>query len=264
MPRTPSAAVRRLKHYIAPVYTTCSSPNCSARRSSRASRSGRQGISDIPNQFHYYRLTETTAQLWGGYDAVYYFGGKVSSELEQRPATWAKLRTFPQLEGALQPRLGGVIDTRSRYCVFWGKAMQGRVAYALGYTGLGVAEPLRGRGDARHPQRRRSAASELDFVRDKPVPFPPEPLRFMGIHGDEVLARPGGPHRPWNLWLAFDRLGLGFDSRTSARAAHADPVTAAATLLPRRPGAMSQRSRPSFTEHGYLPTKAWPRRSSSP
>ena len=34
---------------------------------------------------------------------------------------------------------GGVIDTCSRFSVFWGQAMGGRVAYAVGYTGLGVA-----------------------------------------------------------------------------------------------------------------------------
>ena len=45
----------------------------------------RQGLSDMANQFHYYRLTEDDRILWGGYDAIYYFGGKVTQELEQRP-----------------------------------------------------------------------------------------------------------------------------------------------------------------------------------
>ena len=70
-------------------------------------------VSDIPNQFHYYRLTEDNRILWGGYDAIYYWRGKVNAELESRPETWAKLSkhffdTFPQLEGAASftPRLG--------------------------------------------------------------------------------------------------------------------------------------------------------------
>ena len=64
----------------------------------------RQGLSDISNQFHYYRLTEDNRILWGGYDVIYYWGGKINPELESRPETWAKLSkhffdTFPQLEG---------------------------------------------------------------------------------------------------------------------------------------------------------------------
>ena len=77
----------------------------------------RQGLSDMANQFHYYRLTEDDRILWGGYDAIYYFGGKVTNELEQRPETWAKLAehfftTFPQLDGVqFSHAWGGVIDT---------------------------------------------------------------------------------------------------------------------------------------------------------
>ncbi len=98
----------------------------------------RQGLSDIPNQFHYYRLTDDNRILWGGYDAIYYWRGKMNAELESRPETWAKLSkhffdTFPQLEGLkFTHAWGGVIDTCSRFCVFWGQAMQGRVAYAVG------------------------------------------------------------------------------------------------------------------------------------
>ena len=48
--------------------------------------------------------------------------------------------TFPQLEGVrFTHRWGGAIDTCSRFSVFFGTALGGRVAYATGYTGLGVA-----------------------------------------------------------------------------------------------------------------------------
>ena len=66
----------------------------------------------------------------------------VNAELESRPATFAKLskhffETFPQLEGLnFTHAWGGAIDTCSRFCVFWGQAMQGRVAYALGWAWL--------------------------------------------------------------------------------------------------------------------------------
>ena len=47
--------------------------------------------------------------------------------------------TFPQLEGVgFTHRWGGAIDTSTRFCAFYGTAGDGRVAYAAGFTGLGV------------------------------------------------------------------------------------------------------------------------------
>ena len=39
----------------------------------------RQGVGDTANQFHYYRLTADNRILWGGYDAVYYNGGRITT-----------------------------------------------------------------------------------------------------------------------------------------------------------------------------------------
>ncbi len=54
----------------------------------------------------------------------------------------------------------------------------------------------------------------LDFVRSKPIPFPPEPLRAVGINLTRwSLARADEREGRRNLWLrALDRVGLGFDS----------------------------------------------------
>ena len=180
----------------------------------------RQGLSDIPNQFHYYRLTEDNRILWGGYDAVYYWRGRVSSELESRPATWARLSehffaTFPQLEDVRFSHIwGGAIDTCSRFCVFWGTALSGRVAYAVGYTGLGVASSRFGGAVMLDLlDRRRSVATSTDFVRSKPLPFPPEPFRFLGIQATRWSLDREDRSGKRNLWLrTLDRLGLGFDS----------------------------------------------------
>ena len=56
--------------------------------------------------------------------------------------------------------------------------------------------------------------TRLAMVREKPLPFPPEPLAYTGIQLTRwALAsadRHGGRR---NLWLkALDRAGLGFDS----------------------------------------------------
>ena len=126
--------LRRIGHYIAPVYDYCMvTEPLSPEQLSSLGWARRQGLADIPNQFHYYRLTEDNRILWGGYDAIYFWRGKMNAELESRPETWAKLsqhffETFPQLEGLKFTHMwGGAIDTCSRYCVFWGRAMSGRV-----------------------------------------------------------------------------------------------------------------------------------------
>jgi glycine/D-amino acid oxidase-like deaminating enzyme len=211
-----------MKHFIAPVYdyALTTEPLTPEQRAS-VGWPRRQGLSDMANQFHYYRLTEDERILWGGYDAIYYFGGKVTQELEQRPATWALLArhfftTFPQLEGVqFSHAWGGVIDTSTRFCQFWDTAMAGRVAYCLGYTGLGVAASRFGAEVMLDLlDRRRSEATSLDFVRKRPLPFPPEPIRYAGIQATrwslDRADRSGGRR---NLWLrTLDRLGLGFDS----------------------------------------------------
>ncbi len=213
--------LRRIGHYIAPVYDYCmvTEPLTSEQLAS-IGWANRQGLSDIPNQFHYYRLTEDNRVLWGGYDAVYYWRGQVSTELESRPATWAKLshhffRTFPQLDGVRFSHIwGGAIDTSTRFCVFWGTAISGRVAYAVGYTGLGVASTRFG-ADVMLDllDGRRTEATNTEFVQRKPLPFPPEPFRFAGIQATRGSLEREDRTGKRNLWLrSLDRFGLGFDS----------------------------------------------------
>ena len=181
----------------------------------------RQGLSDANNQFHYYRLSADNRILWGGYDAIYHYGRRIGPSLEQRPETFDRLathffQTFPQLEGLrFTHHWGGAIDTCTRFCAFYGTAMGGRVAYALGYTGLGVGATRFGAQvvldllDGRDTERTR-----LRMVREKPLPFPPEPLAWAGIEltrwSLDRADRNGGRR---NLWLrALDAAGLGFDS----------------------------------------------------
>ena len=181
--------LKRVGHYIAPVYDYCmvTEPLSNAQLAEIGWQL-RQGLSDISNQFHYYRLTWDNRILWGGYDVIYYWRGRINPELESRPETWAKLSknffdTFPQLEGIkFTHTWGGAIDTCSRFCVFWGRGMQGRVAYSVGYTGLGVAATRFGAEVMLDIlDGKRSKATQTDFVKDKPIPFPPEPFRFIGI-----------------------------------------------------------------------------------
>jgi glycine/D-amino acid oxidase-like deaminating enzyme len=181
----------------------------------------RQGLADAANQFHYYRLTPDQRILWGGYDAIYRFGSPVGPAQDHRRATYDLLAshfraTFPQLDDVPFERWwGGAIATTSRFTVTFGEELDGRVVWALGYTGLGVATTrfaatvLRDR--LLDPS---SPLLELDLVRTKPFPFPPEPLRFVGVElTRRAIARADrreGRRGPWLKTL--DRFGIGFDS----------------------------------------------------
>jgi glycine/D-amino acid oxidase-like deaminating enzyme len=214
--------LRSLRRYIAPVYdyALVSEPLSQAQRSA-VGWQRRQGLSDSGNQFHYYRLTADDRILFGGFDAVYRFGGPVSPRLDDHEPSFARLSqhffaTFPQLAGLrFSHRFGGAIDTCSRFCVFFGTAYNGRVSYATGYTGLGVGATRFGARIALDlVDGCPTPATQLRFVRQKPVPFPPEPLRSLGIRltvNRLAAADRNGGRR--GLWLqALDRLGLGFDS----------------------------------------------------
>ncbi|KQV75606.1 FAD-dependent oxidoreductase [Aeromicrobium sp. Root344] len=180
----------------------------------------RQGLSDSGNQFHYYRITADNRILWGGYDAIYHFGRRIGPKYDHRPQTYATLaanffETFPQLSGLqFSHHWGGVIDTCTRFCAFFGTARDGAVAYATGYTGLGVGASRFGANvmldllSGEETERTR-----LEMVRSKPLPFPPEPFAWIGIQITTWSLKRADRTGRRNLWLRLlDRFGLGFDS----------------------------------------------------
>ena len=116
---------------------------------------------------------------------------------------------------ASRHRWGGAIDTCSRFSVFFGRALAGRLAYALGYTGLGVGASRFGARVALDLlDGRAGEATRLTMVRRRPVPFPPEPLRsgVIQLTRNRLAAADRNDGRR-GLWLtALERLGLGFDS----------------------------------------------------
>jgi glycine/D-amino acid oxidase-like deaminating enzyme len=214
--------LRRIGAYLVPVwdYVLMTEPLSAAQLDSLGWRD-RRGASDLGNQFHYFRLTRDNRVLWGGYDAVYYNGGRIREEQAVRPETFVKLAaqffaTFPQLEDvSFTHAWGGVIDTCSRFCAFFGTAYRGRVAYAAGYTGLGVgASRFAAQVLLDKTQDHDSERVRLSLVNSKPWPFPPEPMRSGVIQATRAsIARADRNEGRRNLWLrTLDRLGLGFDS----------------------------------------------------
>jgi glycine/D-amino acid oxidase-like deaminating enzyme len=214
--------LKRIRPYTVPVYDyVLMTEPLSSRQLDELGWRNRQGVSDSGNQFHYYRLTADNRILWGGYDAIYYYGRKVRRRYDQRPATFHRLAeqffaTFPQLEGiGFTHRWGGAIDTCSRFCAFFGTAHSNTVAYASGYTGLGVGASRFGADVMLDLLAGQSTErTELEMVRTKPVPFPPEPAAYAGIQltrASLASADRNGGRR--NLWLrGLDALGMGFDS----------------------------------------------------
>jgi glycine/D-amino acid oxidase-like deaminating enzyme len=214
--------LRSIRRYVAPVYDyVLVTEPLSAQQLASIGWRRRQGLADAGNQFHYYRLTADNRVLWGGYDAVYRFGGRVTPQLDVSDEHFARLSqhfftNFPQLQGLhFTHRWGGAIDTCSRFAVFFGTAHGGRVAYATGYTGLGVCASRFGARVALDLlDGRRSEATTLRYVRRKPVPFPPEPLRWAVIQlTRNRLAAADRREGRRGAWLTLlDRMGLGFDS----------------------------------------------------
>jgi len=214
--------VGSIRHRIVPVYDyVLVTEPLSAAQLEEIGWRRRQGLADHGNQFHYYRLTADNRILFGGFDAVYRFGGPVKPELDRHPPTFGRLAQhlyalFPGLRGLpFSHAWGGAIDTCSRFSVFFGTAHRGRVAYAVGYTGLGVAATRFGARVALDLlDGRQTEATETRYVRSKPVPFPPEPLRSAVVQFTRnrlaAADRNGGER---GIWLrTLDRLGLGFDS----------------------------------------------------
>ena len=214
--------LRRARAYVVPVWDhiIATEPLSQSQRDSLGWQ-GRQGVGDAGNQFHYYRLTSDNRLVFGGYDALYYYGSDLSERRQRRPETEQllyhhMLATFPGLQGIrITHTWGGAIDTSTRFSASWQRAFGGKVVSVLGYTGLGVGasrfgaqvclDLLAGRDNER---------TRLEMVRRPPLPWPPEPLRWLGIQMTRrSIARADKRGGRRDIWLRLlNRLGLGFDS----------------------------------------------------
>lgn len=213
--------LRRLRSWIVPVadHVLVTEPLSAEQRASIGWQQ-EQGLTDPGNRFHYYRLTPDGRILFGGYDAAYHFGGRMHANDPARMRSYRTLArhfqaTFPQLERLrFSHRWFGAIDTTSRFTPLFGTALGGRAAYAVGFTGLGVGSSRFGARTAldlldQAPTERTS----LRLVRRRPVPFPPEPIRYPLIRVTQAALEAEdrtGIRGPYLRLL--DRLGVGFDS----------------------------------------------------
>ena len=214
--------LRRLKYLIVPVYdSVLVTEPLSEQQRRDIGWAGNEGVGDTGNQFHYYRPTADGRILWGGYDATYHFRSGFGVQHEHSTKSWPKLAThffstFPQLEGLrFEYGWSGAIDTCTRFSAFWGTAMDDKVVYVAGYTGLGVGASRFGAQVSidklldRDTDRR-----NLEMVNTLPIPFPPEPFKSAGINFTRwSLDKADRNQGKRNIWLrTLDRFGMGFDS----------------------------------------------------
>ncbi|MFP1721675.1 NAD(P)/FAD-dependent oxidoreductase [Lonsdalea quercina] len=213
--------LRHLASTVIPVYDYVLVTNpLSEQQLAAIGWTGRYGISDSGNKFHYFRKTADNRILWGGYDAIYHYGSRRDESLTQRPETFNRLaeqfrEVFPPIQDiGFSHAWGGIIDTSARTTMFTGCEADGKIAYALGYTGLGVSacrfaalnmlDQLAGEKTPR---------TELRMLSRAPIHFPPEPLRFAGVQAAiRSLAREDRDGHRNMLLKTFDALGIGFDS----------------------------------------------------
>ena len=178
------------------------------------------GVVNNANMFHYYRMTKDNRITWGGGGSVqYYYGSRTDEGVADKPEIFEKLakeffETFPQLEGVkFSHRWSGIIASSTRFCMVSNVAYDGRVAWAVGYTGLGVAASRFGaRVVIELLGYKPTDILDLLFVQKKTMNWPPEPLKYIGVELTRramISADKNGGKR--NLWLRLlDALNLGF------------------------------------------------------
>jgi glycine/D-amino acid oxidase-like deaminating enzyme len=180
----------------------------------------RQGVTDGRTFFNYYRLTDDDRILWGTSEAAYYPGNRVAAACDHSTRHYDALRAsfrrhFPALAGLEWAYAwGGPICSTTRLTPFFGRALNGRVLYGVGFTGHGLGTTrLAGRILAHLALDRPSDLLDLALVKKPPFPFPPEPLRTLAVRAvTRALRRVDAGGEPGVLLKLLDRMGIGFSS----------------------------------------------------
>jgi len=217
-----TSSIGKIRRSVIPVwdYQIATEPLTDAQLESIAWGRSRQALSDHVNMFHYLRLTKDNRITFGGGGAVrYYFNRGIDMKYADVPKLYEQLAKeffefFPQLSDVrFSHKWGGIIATSSRFCVVPGVAHNGRLAWAVGYTGHGVcASRFGARIGIELLGYEPSDIVHMQFVTRKTLPWAPEPFCWLGVkftqNALKKADRNGGKR---GLWLRFlDMLGLGF------------------------------------------------------
>lgn len=157
---------------------------------------GREGIEDERIFVHYLRFTADNRLMYGGRDAPYFYGNKVT-ERENHPTIFKGLdhdmrEMFPILKDIkITHRWGGPVAVTLDFVPTFGKNPDyPNVLHGLGYCGHGVALSLNAGRILRDLMfDLDTELTELPIVNNKLIPLPPEPFRFFFANGVRNLLR---------------------------------------------------------------------------
>jgi glycine/D-amino acid oxidase-like deaminating enzyme len=194
-----------IQRYVVPIYSyiVLTEPLTPARWEA-IGWAGREGLEDRRTYLHYYRPTHDGRMLFGGEDAPYFYNSSIGSHHDRSPDVFARLkddlrRTFPPLADVrFTHEWGGPVGLTVRFVPTFGTLEGGRIHYGFGYCGHGVGPThLGGQILADLVLGRRTERTDLCFVRTTALPFPPEPLRYLGITAARLaLLRQDREQRP--------------------------------------------------------------------
>jgi glycine/D-amino acid oxidase-like deaminating enzyme len=148
---------------------------------------GGECITDSRALIHYFRTTPDGRIVFGWGGGRLAPGTRLNGRAELDRGVVAEVerqlvRFFPALRGRrVEHAWGGPIDVSPTHLPVVGGLDRGRVHYAFGYTGNGVAPSrLAGRTLASLALGRRDTFTELPIVGPPRVRVPPEPVRYLG------------------------------------------------------------------------------------
>jgi glycine/D-amino acid oxidase-like deaminating enzyme len=144
----------------------------------------RQGLEDARNLVHYLRLTVENRLAIGGSDVTITYGRDMDRDLNETTFQQLErdtLELFPGLKGVkFVFRWGGPVSVTLQMAPAIGMVGDQRAWYSLGCVGHGVAPThLNGQTLADLLLERKTDLTSVWFVERKPVPWPPEPLRWV-------------------------------------------------------------------------------------
>ncbi len=215
----PSLMPKTRRTLVAPLweYALATEPLSEAQMAS-IGWAGRQGLSGVENLFHYYRLTSDNRIMIGGGAPDYFLDDPDPFTGQDDPARFEDIASyfftvFPQLAGLrFSHRWSGPIGSSRDHTMHFGQAMEGRVVWVQGYTGLGVtATRVGARGGLALLGLGETDLARLAFVQRTAVPWPPNPLRWLGANITfSALGKADRNQGKHGLWLRMlDRIGFG-------------------------------------------------------
>lgn len=157
---------------------------------------GGESVRDLRSTLNYLRTTPDGRIAFGAAAISPTTSGRVTAAYDYddralRITARSLVRMFPTFADVpIAAGWGGPIDVSGTYLPFFGTWPSGRVHYALGFTGNGVAPShLAGNVLAELATGQRALYSRLAVARYRPPTFPPEPAKSAGMAVINVALR---------------------------------------------------------------------------